>query len=194
MDRSMVDKVFSEQILGRWPDFELSGVLMNDWSDLLCKFSPDDISKAAKQYVLNYSQFKKPDLFKFKEILNAQCRCSETQKTSVEKWPQYFLQCDSKDCKYWGYGTFVNFYIDTEDPGLSLKLMERQRIKQEEMYGGKWIIITAYDVSERRILINDRSLKNRTVTPATSRHKAREALSFDPQTIISTEPEQLPQN
>ena len=189
MDKNQAEQSFAEEIGGRWPDFKLSQVLMEDWLSLFSKFLQSDIKRAASQYVLNFDAYRSPSLSKFREILNSQKKFG-VNKPFMDKWPQYFLQCDSRDCKYWGYGTFTSFHIDTQDPNLAMKIIEQQKVRQEEMYGGKWIIITCYDESERRVLINLRSQKNKTTPSTPARRRPQEALQFGVGTIISSVPVQ----
>lgn len=164
MDKITAQQVFKDQIGSRWPDFKLSQVLMNDWICFLTNFSPEDIGRAARQYILNYDAFKQPSLHKFKEILQGFCKVSERQKTKEEKWPQYFLQQDATDCDYWGYGTFAQVFCDCGDPYMQFETVQQAKLKYTSLYGGHWNVIICEDEAQRSLLIKDRANKNRPVT------------------------------
>jgi hypothetical protein len=162
MDKQQADQVFREQILSRWPDFKLSKALMGDWIDLISKFTAEQVSKAIKQYVLNFDSFRNPALNKFREIINAQNQTTQSGwKPKEETWPQYFLQCDTNDCAYWGYGTFTQINMSTNDPSICIKQMQQAKASYIQLYGGHWNIIVCNDLAERELLVKDRSEKNR---------------------------------
>lgn len=166
MDKIEAEKAFADNIGGRWPEYELSNVLMQDWIDLFKKFQADDISRAAKQYVLNNSQFKKPDLFKFKEILNSQCRVVETNKVQPDVWPKYFLQRESDDCTNWLKGTFMQIEVAVSSPDFALNLVHQEKKRLERWQevrgemkncGGLWKVVVCNDRKDFSMLCQNRT-------------------------------------
>lgn len=156
MDREKARCVFKEEITGRWPDFALSGVLMNDWLVFLMKFEPEDIALAVKRYVLNYDTFKRPSLFKFREIINVQCRQSERAKVELDTYPQYFLRCQG-DCIYFKAGIFMQVCPIADDLAVQMSQVQFFRQKQEQLYGGNWNVIICNNREDIGILIKDRT-------------------------------------
>jgi hypothetical protein len=162
MDKAQAQQVFKDEILSRWPDLQLSKAIAGDWIYFISNFTPDQVSKAIKQYVLNFDSFKKPALNKFREIINAQNQTVQSGWHPKEEiWPQYFLQQDTKDCPYWGYGCFTQIQPQADDPNLQLKAAQQAKLKFTELYGGHWNVIICNDNQERGLLIQDRSEKNR---------------------------------
>lgn len=159
MDRITAKSVFDNEIGGRWPDFTLSQVLMDDWINFFCKYSPEKIKRAASQYALNYDSFKRPSLCKFREIINAQN--VSTYKDKTEKFPQYFLQQNATDCMYFKYGTFCQFITGTSNPDLNLNNIQVMKQNYTDLYGGDWHVIVCNNEEERSQLIRDRAIKNR---------------------------------
>jgi hypothetical protein len=161
MDKQQAQQVFNDEILSRWPEFQLSPAMMGDWISFLSKFTPEQAQKAIRQYVLNFDVFKKPALNKFREIINAQNVVNDFHKKTEEQWPQYFLQCDSSDCPYWGYGTFTQINLDSQDQSACIRQMQQIKLSYISLYGGHWNIIVCNDIAERELLVKDRSEKNR---------------------------------
>jgi hypothetical protein len=162
MDKQQAQQVFNDQILSRWPDFKLSKALMSDWIDFISKFTPQQVEKAVKQYVLNFDSFRNPALNKFREIINAQNQTMQSGwKPKEETWPQYFLQQDATDCPYYGYGTFTQINMNNNDPNICIKQMQQVKASYIQLYGGHWNIIVCNDLAERELLVKDRSQKNR---------------------------------
>jgi hypothetical protein len=128
----------------------------------LSKFTPEQVAKAAKQYTLNFDNHKRPALNKFREVINAQNQTVQSGwKPKEEQWPQYFLQCDSTDCAYWGYGTFTQINLDSNDQSACIRQMQKVKASYISLYGGHWNIIICNDGAERAQLVKDRSEKNR---------------------------------
>ena len=159
MDRTKAEAVFTEEILGRWPDFELSRVIYDDWMNLFTKFEPESIKRAAAQYVLNYDSYKKPALNKFKEILNAICGAMSDKKEKKEIWPKYFLQRESDSEKDYAYGTFTEINVGDISPDEAR--FESQRTKEyfQSLYGGMFRVIVCNNRDDVVELIKDRWVK-----------------------------------
>lgn len=162
MDKITAQGLFKSQILGRWPDFELSSVLYDDWINLLSKHTPDDVCRAAGQYVLNHDAFKRPSLSKFKEILDAISASNHSSKViKEEKYPQYYLQQDDKDCKNWAYGTYTAINVPLVNPDIALTYVHSAKERYEQLYGGDWKVVICYNKTQRNNLVKDRATKNR---------------------------------
>jgi hypothetical protein len=129
---------------------------MDDWIDLLKKFTPDDVARASKQYVLNHSQFKKPDLFKFKEIINNSCQTAGKVVVFNEKWPKYFLQCTDDSSKYWKKGTFTETVPAYFIPDLAMKCCQNALFRQANLYGGQWQIVVCDNRNDWYLLCESR--------------------------------------
>jgi hypothetical protein len=161
MDKQQAQQVFNDEILSRWPEFQLSPAMMSDWISFLSKFTPEQAQKAIRQYVLNFDVFKKPALNKFREIINAQNVVNDFHKKQEETWPQYFLQQDATDCPYYGYGTFTQINMNNNDPNICIKQMQQVKASYIQLYGGHWNIVICNDIAERGLLVKDRAKKNR---------------------------------
>lgn len=162
MDRVTADESFKTEILSRWQDFELSGAMLNDWLNLFTRFEPDEIKRAAAQYMLNYDSYKKPQLSKFKDILNAIAAGNFTKKPSyLDNYPYYFLQCTSDDSADWQYGTFTQIYPVADNPDLAMTIMQQEKKRYERMYGGVFIVVVCNSRSDVSALIIDRASKRK---------------------------------
>jgi hypothetical protein len=172
MDKITAQGIFKSQILARWPDFDLSAALYDDWINFLSKYTPDDICRTASQYVLNYDAFKRPSLSKFRELINLITLKTAVLKSKVEKWPQYFLQQDNY--KWWkpGYGTLIELGHLHDNPDIALNIAKTWQQQYQEnfkitnkdksyYYTAEWNLVVCKDLEERTVLIKDRSKKNR---------------------------------
>jgi hypothetical protein len=172
MDNKTAQGIFQSQILSRWPDFKLTAASLDDWINLLVKYTPDDVCRAISQYVLNYDAFTKPSLPKVKEILHVITAKSGVSKTYVDKWPQFFLQQDDPHCTTPGYGTLHEIGFICENPDVALALARQYQDKHQERfkawknkdefyYTADWKLVVCNDLDARNMLLRDRSKKNR---------------------------------
>lgn len=161
MDRETAQGIFKSQILARWPDFDVTTALFDDWINFITKYTPDDICRAAGQYVLNYDAFKRPSLSKFREIMNLITRKSFIEKAYVEKWPQYFLQQDEPDCISPGYGTLVELGHICDDPACAMAYAQGAKEGYEQRNRVDYKLVICNDLEQRCMLLADRSKKNR---------------------------------
>ena len=161
MDRETAQGIFKSQILARWPDFDVTTALFDDWINFITKYTPDDICRAAGQYVLNYDAFKRPSLSKFRELINIITISSKVEKAKEEKWPQYFLQQDEPDCISPGYGTLVELGHICDDPACAKSIAEYWLERYETRFKMDYKLVTCNDLEQRCMLLADRSKKNR---------------------------------
>lgn len=159
MNRETAHGVFKSQIIARWPDFKLSPAILDDWINLFTKFNPDDICRAASQYVLNYECMMRPSLAKFKEVLNAVSLINRIEKSKEEKWPQYFLQQDDPKAKLFKYGTFTAINVPTVNPDMARTYIETAKERFQSSYGGDWKAIICNNRQDVIVLIEDRTKK-----------------------------------
>lgn len=160
MDSVQADNLFHSEILSRWPEFDLSGALLQDWLSLFKKHQPEDVKRAAAQYVLNYDSYKKPALNKFKEVLNAiaASRC-EKKPSHLPDYPHYFLQSNSGDSTVWAFGTFTQIFPVADNPDFAMKIMQQEKKRYEELYGGIFNIVICNNQAEFGLLVKDRAEK-----------------------------------
>lgn len=160
MDTTQADTIFQQEILSRWPDFDVSGALLKDWINLFRRFEAEDVRRAAARYVLNYDSYKKPQLNKFREILNVVAAVKpEIKLNTPDRYPMYFLQKDSHDSNYWSYGAFLQFYPQTDNPDIAMSIMTQVKREFERMYGGVFRIVVCNNRSDVGTLIEDRTRK-----------------------------------
>lgn len=153
LDKVTANEMFQKYIVGRWPDYSPSTILLGDWIELLQKFDEQDINKAGRHYVESYELFKTPKLNKFKTALSFVCnRNPKKNKDKThpnELFPQYYIQYHGGDTRRIpGNFTQISFgsqgrAVSADDIGetLAMKVAERERQKHCEMYGGEWRII-----------------------------------------------------
>ncbi len=156
MDNITAIATFEQEIKGRWPDFDPSRVLYEDWLRLFKKLTPETVARAARQYVLNHDPYKRPQLNKFRDILDAIGGGHALQKRAVEVWPQYFIQC-FEDGQYENYGIFVGIVPSSSNPDIAKRQAECSRKNHQALYGGEWRLIICNDEPELRELMNNRS-------------------------------------
>ena len=161
MDKITAQGIFKSQILARWPDFELSPALYDDWINFIAKYTPDDICRAASQYTLNYDTFKRPILCKFKEIISALKQTNRIERLKEEKWPQYFLQQDDPEVEKPGYGTLIELGHISDNPDCALNYAQGCKEGYEERTKTDYKLVVCKDLQQRAILLKDRSIKNR---------------------------------
>ena len=161
MDKITAQGIFKSQILGRWPDFELSQALYDDWINFIAKYTPDDICRAASQYTLNYDTFKRPLLSKFKDVVNALKRTHYIEKAKEERWPQYFLQQDDPKVTRPAYGTLIELGHIIDNPDCALSYAQGYKEGYEERTKTEYKLVVCKDLQQRAILLKDRSEKNR---------------------------------
>jgi len=156
MDNMKAKEIFGDEIIGRWPDFEPAGVLLQDWLGLFKKFSADEIIKAVKQYVLNHDAYKKPQLHKFKEVLNSVCGGRRFNRDQPDIFPQYFIQCFNEG-QYGHYGTFTQVVPVSNEPARAKRQAEAFRIKHQDLYNGEWRLVICQNTDDISELLKNRA-------------------------------------
>ena len=129
-------KFLDDEIIPRWPQWNINEMEIGDWVRVLCRYEWERCKRAIRDYAENKTKFenKTPSISKFKGYMANTSSGCEKKKTEWLDCNTFIQNADT--------GRFIDVVLNppSNDPFLLSKAARNMQIRLGEVYTGVWRI------------------------------------------------------